>query len=252
MKDEIVRCRGLSCGYSGHTVLQHVDLVVKRGEIVAILGGSGSGKSTILKTLVGLLPPLSGSVSLFGDDLSRVTNRQRRAIYRRVGTLFQRDALFSSMTVLENVTFPLRELAELPSPIVRRLGRARLNQVELLSFESSLPSEISGGQSKRVALARASILDPELLLCDEPTSGLDPVVSSQVDHIIKRFRDVLGMAIIAVSHDIASVRRIADRAVFVADGTVRAQGTVRDLVEHADPAIHDFFHSENESAPGER
>lgn len=238
---EVVRCRDLVCGYGGNVTVRDVNLVVNAGEVVTVIGGSGSGKSTLLKTLIGLLPPLAGSVDLLGRDLRELDRSQRRTLGRRVGMLYQEDALFGSMSVLDNVCLPLSELTDLPPNAIELAARSRLALVDVLAIERSLPSQISGGQSKRAALARATILDPELLFCDEPTSGLDPVAAAQVDALLLRFRDVLGMAVIAVTHDVIGVQSIADRAIVLGAGGIVAQGTVAELEASERPQVKAFF-----------
>jgi len=238
----IARCRDLACGYDGRPVLEHIDLEVRRGEIVALLGGSGSGKSTLLRALAGLLPPLSGELLLFDRPLYQICDEEQRELLRRTGMLFQQDALFGSLTLLDNVALPLRELTGLPEPVIREMARIKLAQVGLAGLEGRLPSDVSGGQRKRAGLARASVLDPEIIFCDEPTAGLDPVVAAEIDETLLRLRDVLGVTLVAVTHELASIRTIADRAVMLADGTIRASGTVDELSASADPLVHDFFH----------
>jgi phospholipid/cholesterol/gamma-HCH transport system ATP-binding protein len=159
-----------------------------------------------------------------------------------VGVVFQRDALFGSMTLLENLLLPLRALTRLSAELARELARAKLALVDLEALEHRLPSEVSGGQGKRAALARATMLDPSLLLCDEPTSGLDPVVAAQIDRIMLQFRDALGVAIVAVTHDVASVQTISDRVILLRDGAIYAQGTVSELELDRRPPVYDFFH----------
>jgi phospholipid/cholesterol/gamma-HCH transport system ATP-binding protein len=237
-----LECHDLSCGYAEAPVLRNVSLLVAPAEIVTVLGGSGAGKSTLLKTAIGLLRPVAGTVQLFGSPLYRSDGELRSSLLLKVGVVFQRDALFGSMTLLENLLMPLRELTRLPAELARELARAKLALVHLGSLQNRMPSEISGGQSKRVALARATMLDPSLLLCDEPTSGLDPVAAGQIDNTLLRFRDALGVAIVAVTHDVASVRTIADRVVLLGDGSIYAQGTVSELELDRRPLVYDFFH----------
>jgi phospholipid/cholesterol/gamma-HCH transport system ATP-binding protein len=238
---ELVTCRDLVCGYPEASVLGPIDFRVRRGEIVAVLGGSGSGKSTLLRTVLGLLQPLGGSVRLLGQDLTQLDSAGRRRLYRRVGVSFQGDALMASMTVLDNVVLPLRELTLVPEPVIRRAGRARLALLEVLSTEARLPSQISGGQAKRAGLARATILDPQLLFCDEPTAGLDPLTAGQIDRMLLRFRDVFGTTIIAVTHDIDTARTISDRVLVLGRRGVLAEGPLGELEQHPDPDVRSFF-----------
>jgi phospholipid/cholesterol/gamma-HCH transport system ATP-binding protein len=238
---ELVSCRQLVCGYSGAAVVGPLSFCVRRGEVVAILGGSGAGKSTLLRTLLGLLPPLAGEVTLLGENLAQLDAAGRRQLYRRIGVSFQGDALLASLTVLDNVVLPLRELPSVPEPVIRRAGRARLSLLDVLATEARLPSQISGGQAKRVGLARATILDPALLFCDEPTSGLDPLTAAQIDRTLSRFRSVFGTTIVAVTHDIDTARTISDRVLVLGRQTLLAQGRISDLEQHADREVRSFF-----------
>jgi phospholipid/cholesterol/gamma-HCH transport system ATP-binding protein len=212
--------------------------------VVSVVGGSGAGKSTLLKSIVGLLPPRSGEVLLFGRNLYALETSERQALLRRTGMLFQHDALFGSMTILENLLLPLQELTDLPSLLAQELARVKLALVGLRGYEHRLPSQLSGGQRKRVALARATMLDPDILFCDEPTSGLDPLMSAQIDHSLRRFREVFGVGIVAITHDVDSVRAISDRAVMLARGRLVAEGTASDLLSSEDPTVRGFFHRE--------
>ena len=239
----ILVCKDISCGYDrDQPVLSSVSVAVQSGEILTILGGSGSGKSTLLRTLSGLLEPLSGEVMLFGADLYAVDHQQRAELLRHAGMLFQREALFGSWTVLENVMFPALELTDVVEPIARELARAKLAQLGVLELAQRHPDRISGGQRKRVALARALILDPALVFCDEPTSGLDPVTSELIDEKLLFIRDAFRIAVIAVTHDIASVRRIADRVLVLAHGQVAASGSVEQVENSPDADVHALFH----------
>jgi phospholipid/cholesterol/gamma-HCH transport system ATP-binding protein len=251
--DVVVECRGVSVGYGDELVVRDVDLAVRRGEIVALLGGSGSGKSTLLKAITGLLRPRKGEVRLFGRPLHEVDPDERDALLRRTGMVFQQDALFGSMSILDNVALPLRELTSLPAPVIREMARMKLALVGLEGLEERLPSGISGGQRKRAALARASVLDPEVIFCDEPSAGLDPVVAASVDETLLRFRDVLHITIVAVTHELESIRTIADRAVMLGEGGVLASGTIDELSRSGEPYVHDFFHRvAEERRPGGR
>jgi phospholipid/cholesterol/gamma-HCH transport system ATP-binding protein len=244
---EILACRGLTVGYDC-PVLSGIDLAVQRGEIVALLGGSGSGKSTLLRTLVGLQPPLAGEALVLGEPLFALAPDERRHLLRRTGTVFQQDALFGSMTLADNVALPLRELTQLPAPVVAEMVRMRLALVGLAGLEDRFPTAVSGGQRKRAALARASILDPELMFCDEPSAGLDPIVAAGIDETLRQFRAVLGMTLVVVTHELDSVRAIADRAVLFADGRICAAGTVDELSRNPDPEVFGFFHRVAEPA----
>ncbi len=233
---EALRVEGLVARYGERTILDGVDLVVARGEIRVVLGGSGSGKSTLLKHCIGLLEPAAGRVTVLGEPLPATA-----ALLRRVGVLFQYGALLGSITVGENVALPLREHTDLPETVMAEMVRMKLAAVELLHAEHLLPSELSGGMRKRAALARALALDPELLFCDEPSAGLDPLTSAELDELILRLRDRFGMAIIVVTHELASIERIADRALMLARGKALADGTLAEVKRGADPEIRAFF-----------
>jgi phospholipid/cholesterol/gamma-HCH transport system ATP-binding protein len=244
----VVECRDLSVGYD-RPVLEHVDLAVRRGEIVALLGGSGCGKSTLLRSIIGLLPPLAGEVMLFGESMYGLPPDERNRLLRRTGTAFQQDALFGSMTVEDNVALPLRELTRLPAPVIAEMVRMRLALVGLPGLERRMPTQLSGGQRKRCALARASILDPELVFCDEPSAGLDPVLAAGIDETLLQFRSALGVTLVVVSHELESIRTIADRAVLFAHGEIWAAGSIDELSRSSDPDVFGFFHRVPDRAP---
>jgi len=232
----------LTCGYQGEPVLSSVDLAVERGEIMALIGPSGCGKTTLLRTIVGLTPPLDGQVLLFGADLYQEAPERRAELLGRTGLVFQKNALFDSLSVFDNVCLPARELTELPDVLVREMAWHRLRLFGLDELAHRRPSDISGGQQKRVALARASLLDPEIVFCDEPTAGLDPLVSAVIDGALRRFCDALGSTVIAVTHDLASVHSIADRVLLLSGGQVRASGRPDQLAASRDPEVHAFWH----------
>ena len=237
----ILECRDLAVGYD-RPILEHVDLAIARGEIVALLGGSGCGKSTLLRTIIGLHPPLAGEVVVFGQSMYALPLDERNRLLRRTGTAFQQDALFGSMSIEHNIALPLRELTRLPGAVIREMVRMRLALVGIGGCERRMPATLSGGQRKRAALARASILDPELVFCDEPSAGLDPVVAAGIDETLLRFRTTLGITLAVVTHELESIRAIADRAVLFADGGIRAAGTIEELSRSRDPDVFGFFH----------
>jgi phospholipid/cholesterol/gamma-HCH transport system ATP-binding protein len=241
--EAVVRCSELATGYSRDApVLSGVDLEIHRAEVLAVVGGSGSGKSTLLRSIVGLLPPIAGRVFLFGEDLYAASRQRRSELIRRTGTVFQRDALFGSLSVLENVVLPLREFSDLPEVVTQAVGRAKLSLVGLADLAHRMPSDISGGQRKRVALARALVRDPDVLFCDEPTAGLDPVTAANIDRLLSDVRRTFGITVVAITHDVDSVRTIANRAVVLADGRICAEGPVPELEHRPEPYVYDFFH----------
>jgi phospholipid/cholesterol/gamma-HCH transport system ATP-binding protein len=245
----LLECRDVSVGYD-RPILEHVNLRVEAGEIVALLGGSGSGKSTLLRTFTGLLPPLAGEIRLFGESLYDLPQEDRRRLLQRTGTAFQQEALFSSMTVEENIALPLRELTDLPGKVIREMVAMRLAAVGLAGYGPRAPGSLSGGQRKRIALARASILDPALIFCDEPSAGLDPSVAASIDETMVMFRDALGLTLIVVTHELESIRTIADRAVMLGRGSVLAEGSIDELSQSRDQTVYQFFHRIADDALG--
>lgn len=205
----------LTMAYGGRVIMRDLSFEVRRGEIFVIMGGSGSGKSTLLKHLIGLKRPAAGTILFDGEDFGEADEVARRRMLRRMGVLYQNGALWSGMTLAENVALPIEEYTELPADAIAELVSLKLALVGLRGFESYYPVEISGGMRKRAALARAVALDPEVLYFDEPSSGLDPITASRLDDLILQLRDSFGTTIVVVSHDLASIFKIADRAVFL-------------------------------------
>lgn len=241
MSTPLVECCDLTVGYD-KPVLSGLNLSIEQGEIVALLGGSGSGKSTLLRTMIGLLPPLGGEVKLLGHNLYELSLDERNKLLARTGTAFQQDALFGSKTVGENIALPLCELTRIPRGVIDEMVKLRLSLVGLGGMEERAPTSLSGGQRKRAALARASILDPEVLFCDEPSAGLDPAIAASIDETLLKFRKALGISIVIVTHELASIETIADRAVMFGRGSVLAAGTIAELSESRDEAVYNFFH----------
>ena len=202
-------CR-LKAGYE-HSVLHDISFSVIRAQTTVIIGQSGSGKSTLLKTMVGLIPPLEGEIRYFDKSLASISEHERAAFYRNLGVLYQSSALLNSQNVLENISLPLRmHYPQAPLALVREMVRLRLEQVGLPNTEKLFPSQLSGGMRKRIGLARALILDPQIIYCDEPTAGLDPVTASGIDRLILKLKKELGVTFVVVTHDLDSIDRIAD------------------------------------------
>ncbi|MFU8803247.1 MAG: ABC transporter ATP-binding protein, partial [Bradymonadaceae bacterium] len=220
--EDVISFRNVVAGYGTKVILEDVNLDIHRGQITALLGGSGSGKSTLLKMMIGLLAPLEGEVRLLGEDLYSLEGPERTRVLSRTGMLFQYGALFGSRTVFENISLPLRQHTELDEPIIKEMVRMKLALVGLAGLENRLPSDISGGQRKRVALARATILDPEVLFADEPSAGLDPIVAAGLDDSLRRFQELFGMTMIVVTHELESIKALADKVIMLNQGRVEA------------------------------
>jgi phospholipid/cholesterol/gamma-HCH transport system ATP-binding protein len=236
-----LRVEGVVAKYGDRTILDGVNLVVQPGEIRAILGGSGCGKSTLLKCCIGLKTPDAGRALMLGQELDKLTEAEQRQLLTRVGVLFQYGALLGSITIGENVALPLREHTDLPDDVIREIVRLKLAQVELSHAEYLLPSELSGGMRKRAGIARAMALDPALLFCDEPGAGLDPLTSAELDELLMRMRDRFGMAIVVVTHELLSIKKISDKALMLSQGKVIAEGTLDEVMATDHPEVRAFF-----------
>jgi phospholipid/cholesterol/gamma-HCH transport system ATP-binding protein len=237
-----IRVQDLVVAFGDHVVLDHLSLEVQRGEILGFVGGSGSGKSVLLRTIIGLIAKRQGSVEVFGVDFDRIDDNARRAVERRWGVLFQQGALFSSLTALENVQFPMRENLSLSDRLLREVALAKLAMVGLTPRDASkMPAELSGGMTKRVALARALALDPELVFLDEPTSGLDPISAGEFDDLIKTLQQSLGLTVFMVTHDLETLRTVCDRVAALADGKVIAIGDMADMLRSPHPWMQAYF-----------
>lgn len=237
----VYRVRGLVKSYGDQRILDGLDFDIRRGESFVILGRSGSGKSVTLRQLNGLEKPDSGSIRLDGTEITTMTERQLRPLRRRVAMLFQGGALFDSMTVFDNIAFPLREHTDWDRKRIADAVRRKLDQVKLGDIEHSLPASLSGGMRKRVALARALIMDPEVVLFDEPTTGLDPMTSATIAHHIRRAQEQLEATSVVVTHDIALARHVGDRLAFLEGGRFRFLGTWEEAERAGDRLLLDFL-----------
>lgn len=241
----LIRVDGLGTRFGRQWVLRGIDLEVGRGEILALVGGSGSGKTTLLRQVVGLLRPSEGVISLFGEPQGEGDRQTVQARQRRLGMLFQHGALFSALNVFDNVAFPLRELRVLREADIRELVFAKLGMVELdAAVAWRMPAELSGGMVKRVALARALALDPELLLLDEPTAGLDPDRSGSFVRLIRGLHAALNLTVVFVTHDLDTLAALATRVAVLVEGRILAQGRLDEVVQVDHPFIERFFRSE--------
>lgn len=238
--DALVELRNVTFGYGDRTVLRGVSLSVPRGKVTAIMGASGGGKTTVLRLIGGQQQAQQGEVLFDGQDVGRMDQAQLYAARRRMGMLFQFGALFTDMSVYENVAFPLHEHTDLPEALVRDIVLMKLHAVGLRGARDLMPSQISGGMARRVALARAIALDPELVMYDEPFAGLDPISLGTAAQLIRKLNDALGITSIVVSHDVQETFLIADQVIILADGRVAAQGTPDEVRASTDPLVRQF------------
>jgi phospholipid/cholesterol/gamma-HCH transport system ATP-binding protein len=242
MSEPVIEIKGLKNYLGGQWVHEDVNLEVEKGEIVAIIGGSGSGKTTILRSLLMLLKPMAGCLKIFGEDISTLTAHQIDALRRRWGVLFQHSALFSTMTVLENIMFPMQEFTSLNKKFMTELAMLKVSLVGLAKEAAGkFPAELSGGMQRRAAAARALAMDPELLFLDEPTTGLDPHSARQFDELILFLRDALQLTIVMITHDLESLKNTTDRIAFVGEGKILAFSPIDELMKNSHPLIADYF-----------
>lgn len=246
MSDKLISIENLSFGYGKKLLHKDINMQFSRGKVSAIMGGSGCGKTTILRLIGGQLTPNSGKVVVDGDI---VHEQDRNGIYhlrRKMGMLFQHGALFTDLSVYENVAFPMREHTDLPENIIRDLVLLKLNAVGLRGAQNKMPAELSGGMARRVALARAVALDPDIIMYDEPFAGLDPISMAVICDLIRSLNDALGATSIIVTHDVAETFSFADYIYFLADGTVAAEGSPKQLMASKLPFVRQFIHSEKD------
>jgi phospholipid/cholesterol/gamma-HCH transport system ATP-binding protein len=238
----VIRVRDLIVGFGEMLILDHLSLDVFRGEVLGFVGGSGTGKSVLTRAIVGLVPKRAGAIEVFGIDLEKVSEHRRRAIERRWGILFQQGALFSALTVRQNVQFPMREYLHISDRLREEVAMAKLEMVGLTpDVCDKFPSELSGGMTKRVALARALALDPEIVFLDEPTSGLDPISAAEFDDLIRTLQRTLGLTVFMVTHDLDSLHTICDRIAVLADKTVIAAGPMTTMLASEHPWLKAYF-----------
>lgn len=223
-------------------ILQNINLEVAKGEILVIIGPSGSGKSTLLRLIIGLLKPSSGEIYVNGQEITKLDENDLNQMRRNMGMVFQYSALFDSMTVGDNVAFGLRQHTDMTEEAIGKVVRRKLRMVGLSGQENTMPNELSGGMKKRVSLARAIALNPEIVLYDEPTAGLDPIMSTTIDRLIASTRRILGATSVVVTHHMSSAFNIADRIVMVYKGRIIEQGTVEEFKQSTNPVVQQFIH----------
>src|SRR5271157_2957035 len=238
----VISVRDLVVGFGDVTVLDHAALDVFEGEILGFVGGSGAGKSVLMRTIIGLLPKRQGTIEVFGTDLAALGERERRTIEQRWGVLFQQGALFSSLTALQNVQFPIREYLDLSPRLIEEIALAKLEMVGLSAdVRGKYPAELSGGMIKRVALARALALDPDIVFLDEPTSGLDPIGAAEFDELIRTLQRTLGLSVFMVTHDLDSLHAVCDRIAVLSEGRVIASGSIETMLASEHPWLKSYF-----------
>ncbi len=240
----VIEVRNIATSFGTQVVHKDVSFQIEAGTVVALIGASGTGKSVLLREIIGLLKPKAGTVSLFGQEVCATDERQLRELRLRFGVLFQNGALFSALTVGENIAVPLTEQTDFSVERIESIVQLRLGLVGLKpEVSQKMPSELSGGMKKRVALARALALEPELLFLDEPTSGLDPIGARAFDRLIRTLSDALGLTILMVTHDLDSIYGIADQVIVLDSGKVLAQGSVAEVTKVTHPWIEEYFSS---------
>jgi len=239
---EIIRVCDLSVGYEKSTVLEELNFTILKGEVTIILGKSGCGKSTLLKTLIGLIPPTRGEIFFSGEKIDFHSEVSLQSLYNRIGVLYQNGALLNSLSVYENVALPIRMKHQaFKRENEEQMVYQRLSQVGLRESAGKYPSELSGGMRKRAALARAMVLDPEIIFCDEPSAGLDPITSSGLDDLLMNLKKTLGMTVVVVTHELRSIEKIADRVIVLHEGRMHFSGEYDELFSLKDTFIDTFF-----------
>jgi len=247
----VIKVRDLVVGFGDRNVIDGFDLDVRRGEILGVVGPSGAGKSVTLRAVIGLLPKKAGTVEVFGLDMDRATPKERLSVEQRWGVLFQQGALFSSLTVLQNVSMPLREHTDLGAKMIEDIARLKIQLVGLKPEAADrFPSELSGGMIKRAALARALSLDPDIVFLDEPTAGLDPIGANAFDRLIMTLKDTLGLTVYMVTHDLDSLTTACDRIAALKEGKLLAIGPMSEMVKNDDPWMKEYFRGERARAAG--
>lgn len=241
-REPIIRVRGLEIGFGSRTIMKDLDLDVYRGEILGFVGASGTGKSVLTRAILGLVPKRAGTIEVFGEDIDQMSPEDHKAVERRWGVLFQHGALFSSLTVKQNVQVPMREYLSLSDRLLDELAMLKIEMVGLKpDAADKFPSDLSGGMIKRAALARALALDPEVVFLDEPTSGLDPIGAGDFDDLIATLQKTLGLTVFMVTHDLDSLHSVCDRIAALGEGRILAQGPIETMLKSEHPWIKSYF-----------
>ncbi|MGM0443743.1 MAG: ABC transporter ATP-binding protein [Fibrobacterota bacterium] len=238
----VIDVQNLVAKYGSSTVLHGVSTTVSESEIKVVLGTSGCGKTTFLKNVIGLITPAEGEVRILGEKMGELDEEGTGAILKRIGVMYQYGALLGSLRVCDNVALPLRMNTDLPEVIIEEIVRIKLEQVSLGHAYDLFPGELSGGMRKRVAIARALVMDPPVIFCDEPSAGLDPVTSAGLDELLLRMKEELGITIVVVTHEIESIKRIADSILFLEKGAVLYDGSLQDALALQEGSLYNFFH----------
>lgn len=251
-REAILSARGITVGFGDNIVLENLDLDVYRGEILGFVGASGTGKSVLMRAILRLIPKRAGEIHILGEDYGNLPDNERYQLDMRLGVLFQHGALFSALTVKENIQFPMREYLDLPKPLMDELARLKIELVGLApEAADKYPSELSGGMIKRAALARALALDPALVFLDEPTSGLDPIGAAEFDELIAKLRETLGLTVYMVTHDLDSLFSVCDRIAVLGEKRVLVEGTIKDMLDCPDDWVQSYFRGKRaRSIPG--
>lgn len=241
MNNMIIEVKELTAKYNNNTVLDKISVGIPRNKITVVLGSSGCGKTTLIKNIFRLYPPFSGSVKIMGKEITLMDELEYEQILKEVGMLFQNGALINSLSIFDNIAIPLQQHTDLPDTLIERMIKVKLDLVNLGHAAKLMPSELSGGMKKRAALARAIIMDPEILVCDEPSAGLDPLTSAALDKLILKLKETLDMTILIVTHELASIHRIADNLIFLDTGKVVFNGSLVEAKKSNIEQVKTFF-----------